>query len=152
MAAAAMKEPLPIVLMILRASVSIVFVYAGVEKAMRPSDFAETIANFHLVSRPIGAAIALYLPYLEIICGIALLTYRFRAGSLLLLLIMSVLFMVVHLSAIWRDIDPKCGCLGANTSSNLSLLIDVMVIALLGSIHALGVAVSRPHSCSCPFD
>jgi methylamine utilization protein MauE len=46
-----------------------VFVYAGSIKAIDPARFLTTIQNYHPVPPPAAAAVAFYLPWLEVCCG-----------------------------------------------------------------------------------
>jgi uncharacterized membrane protein YphA (DoxX/SURF4 family) len=49
-----------------------IFIYAGVLKVLDPVQFAHDIDNYKILPWPISAALAFYLPWLEIFCGLAL--------------------------------------------------------------------------------
>jgi uncharacterized membrane protein YphA (DoxX/SURF4 family) len=130
----------PLVSRGLRLAVGGLFIYAGILKALDPAQFATDIANYRLIPWPAGAALALYLPWLEILCGGALFFKNFRPGAPLLLAALCLIFLVALASAIIRGLDISCGCFGYAGSNSLrhSLLLDVVVLASLIFILAVG--------------
>ena len=58
-----------------------VFVYAGVLKVRDPLQFANDISNYRIIPWSVGVGLAFYLPWLELLCGLALVFHRFFAGS-----------------------------------------------------------------------
>jgi uncharacterized membrane protein YphA (DoxX/SURF4 family) len=88
------------------------FIYAGVIKALDPVEFAGDIDNYKTLPWPIGVRLAFYLPWLEILCGLALITrVLYRGGVFILTLLMSV-FIVATIAAKARGLDISCGCFG----------------------------------------
>jgi len=49
-----------------------IFIYAGAIKALDPVRFARDIDNYKILPWTIAAELAFYLPWLEIVCGVAL--------------------------------------------------------------------------------
>ena len=95
------------------------FIYAGALKAWDPVKFATDISNFRILSWPIGVRLAFYLPWLEIISGLALLVGWMRSGAVAILTGLTAVFIVATISAQARGINLECGCFGA-ASKNLS--------------------------------
>ena len=95
-----------------RVALGAVFVYAGVQKALAPDDFAWAVYHYRLVPYPAAAAIALYLPWLEIACGAGVWWRRTRIGALNLLLGLCLVFAGALASAWLRHLDIACGCFG----------------------------------------
>lgn len=89
-----------------------VFVYAGGIKAIDPAQFFTTIQNDHLISPLAAAAVAFYLPWLEVCCGAALIFRRLYLGAIATAMLMMATFMVVLTSAQLRGLNVACGCLG----------------------------------------
>ena len=88
------------------------FIYAGVIKVLDPVEFAGDIDNYKTLPWPIGVRLAFYLPWLEILCGLALITrVLYRGGVLILTVLMSV-FIVATIVAKARGLDITCGCFG----------------------------------------
>ena len=109
-----------------------VFIYAGALKAWDPVSFAKDIQNFRILPWPVGVRVAFYLPWLEIVCGIALLTGWMRSGALAILTALTVIFIAATVAAHARGIDLECGCFGSATK-NLSftwhMVIDFALLA-----------------------
>lgn len=97
-----------------------IFLYAGILKAANPVHFASDISNYHILPWAIGVRFAFYLPWLEIICGLALIFHRLFTGAVAISTGLIVLFIGVTISAKARDIDISCGCFGT-ASSRLTL-------------------------------
>jgi uncharacterized membrane protein YphA (DoxX/SURF4 family) len=108
------------------------FVYAGVLKVWDPVRFAGDIENYHVLPWSVNVRLAFYLPWLEIICGLALIFRRLYSGALALLLVLLLVFLGVSIAAKARGIDITCGCFG-HVSDQLSfawhLVLDFAILA-----------------------
>lgn len=111
------RRPLLATLLI---SVAGVFLVAGTLKAWDPAAFADDLRNYRLFPWPAAVALALYLPWLEISVGIAVLHPRTRRAALWLALALCIGFLATLLQAWARGLDISCGCLGKGTSSGLA--------------------------------
>ena len=108
------------------------FIYAGALKAWDPVKFATDIHNFRILSWPIGVRLAFYLPWLEIVCGVALLVGWLRSGAIAVLTGLTLIFIVATVSAQARGIDLECGCFGSASKdlsfgSHMAILIGMLV-------------------------
>jgi len=110
------------------------FIYAGVVKALDPVRFAGDIENYHILPWPVGVRLAFYLPWLEILCGLALIFRRLYSGALVLVLALMLVFIGATISAKARGLDISCGCFG-HVSDQLSfawhLVLDLVLITAL---------------------
>ncbi|MGI8820729.1 MAG: MauE/DoxX family redox-associated membrane protein [Chthoniobacterales bacterium] len=122
----------------LSAAVGVVFIYAGVLKALDPVKFASDIQNFHLLSYPLAVRLAFYLPWLEIICGLGLIGGWLREGATAILTGLTVIFILATVAAKVRGINLDCGCFGSATK-NLTftwhLVIDFALLGALLGVH-----------------
>jgi putative oxidoreductase len=118
---------------VLRIFIGGLFVVAGVLKALDPAQFAADIDHYHLLPYFAVAPLALYLPWLEMICGFAAMAGAARRSALVLLLGLTVIFTIAVASAWMRGLDITCGCFGAASALPLSfaLLRDVVLCAIL---------------------
>lgn len=94
------------------------FLYAGAMKMLDPSAFASEIANYRLVPWNVAAAGALFLPWLEITCGIALIAGRCRLGALLIFDALLLVFIGALAYAGMRGLDISCGCFGSSIENS----------------------------------
>jgi uncharacterized membrane protein YphA (DoxX/SURF4 family) len=130
---------------ILRLLAGGVFLVAGVLKVLDPAHFAADIDHFRLLPYFAVAPLALYLPWLEIICGLAVFVSAWRRSALVLLLVMTVVFIAAITSAWMRGLDIRCGCFGA--ASTAPLVVDLAFDLVLGGVLVWLLRVeSRPES------
>eukprot|EP01031_Cornospumella_fuschlensis_P018193 gene18193-22269_t len=87
-----------------------VFIYAGILKAWRPLTFLDDVRSFAILPDPYAALLAIFLPWLEIFSGIAVITGLLRRGGLLLLNASLIVFLAAIIVAWFRGTDIRCGC------------------------------------------
>ena len=87
-----------------------VFVYASVYKIGYAAEFAETIASYQIVPALAVNAVALALPWLELICGALLVAgVRVRTVSAMLGALL-VVFSIAVVVNMLRETPIDCGC------------------------------------------
>ena len=107
------------------------FIYAGAVKIIDPVEFARDIDNYKMLPWPVGVWLALYLPWLEIFCGLALITRILFRGSVFIVTVLMSLFIVASIFAKTRGLDVSCGCFGhASKYLNFSwhLALDFLLL------------------------
>ena len=127
---------------LLRLIIGATFIYAGVVKTLLPARFTSDIHNYRLLPWSIAVTLAFYLPWLEIVCGLAVVLGRFYRAAVAILLALTIIFIVASTTARMRGIDISCGCFG-QLSNNLSfgwhlglnIMLLVALIALWSSKH-----------------
>jgi putative oxidoreductase len=134
------SEEMRLVCRIIDLLVGGIFVFAGITKLadihplhfLDPMEFARGIDNYKLLPWQISVGMALYLPWLEILCGLALIFRRLYSGALALLLALLLVFIGATIAAKARGIDITCGCFG-HVSDQLSfawhLVLDFAILA-----------------------
>lgn len=128
MAASPVERPLTTALRWLLAAI---FLAAGVLKAWDPAATAQAIAHYHLLPAGLTPYAGLYVPWLEIVVGLALLGRRWRAGAWLLALLLSGSFLVFTGSALARGLDINCGCFGNGTGHlPWTAALDVVMVGV----------------------
>jgi hypothetical protein len=119
------------------------FIYAGVVKVVDPVEFARDIDNYKMLSWQLSVWIGLYLPWLEIFCGLALIARVLYRGSVLILTALMALFIVITIIAKARGLDISCGCFG-HASKYLSFAWHIALdFLLLGGLVLLWKSFSR---------
>ena len=109
-----------------------IFIYAGVIKVLDPVGFAGDIDNYKILPWTIGVGLAFYLPWLEILCGLALIARRLYLGGLSILTALISIFIVATVAAKVRGLDITCGCFGhasKNWSFSTHLALDLLLLA-----------------------
>lgn len=102
--------PSKIILLLLRLGLGGVFIYAGALKIVDAAEFARAIHNYQLTPRLVSTLVAVYLPWLEVLAGLALIVRRLPLGAALALTTMSAVFLLALTSAWARGLDISCGC------------------------------------------
>jgi putative oxidoreductase len=114
-----------------------VFIYAGVVKVLDPVQFGNDIDNYKSLPWFVSVRLALYLPWLEIFCGIALAFRFLYRGGLWILTALILVFIGVTIAAKVRGLDISCGCFG-HASQNWSfpqhLAVDLAIFAALAAL------------------
>lgn len=120
------------------------FIYAGAVKIVDPAEFARDIDNYKMLPWQASVWMGLYLPWLEILCGLALIARVLYRGGVFILTALMVLFIVITIIAKARGLDISCGCFG-HASKYLSfawhLVLDFL---LLGGLVLLWKSSPRP--------
>jgi len=101
------------ILFAFRLMVGGVFIWTGLLKIFDPLGFAQNIANYKVFPQGISFFLALFLPWIEVICGAFLIVGIFRGASSLLLSGLLSVFLVLIILTILRGIDIDCGCFGS---------------------------------------
>ena len=106
---------------------SAIFIWAGVEKIMQPTAFAQAIAAYKILPNAWVPLMAGVLPWVEVWAALALLWPRFRSAGALIVAGLSLVFAVAVTSAMVRGLDITCGCFGLSSGKVgwKTLLLDV---------------------------
>jgi uncharacterized membrane protein YphA (DoxX/SURF4 family) len=107
-----------------------VFIYGGYTKVQAELQFAAAIAAYRLVPDRFLLPVATYLPWVEIVLGILILTSlktRWVAGFATALL---SFFIVILTITYLRGIEANCGCFGVGEPiSPLTIVRDSLFLA-----------------------
>jgi putative oxidoreductase len=123
-----------------------IFIYAGALKAIDPVQFGSDIDNYKILPWPVSVALAFYLPWLEILCALALIFRFLYRGALSILMVLIVTFTLATIAARVRGLDITCGCFG-HVSQHWSFPSHLATnLAILASLLALGISnrLSKP--------
>jgi uncharacterized membrane protein YphA (DoxX/SURF4 family) len=114
-----------------------IFVYAGVLKVLDPVQFGLDIDNYKSLPWFISVRFAFYLPWLEILCGAALIFRFLYRGGLSILTLLTLVFIGATIAAKARGLDITCGCFG-HASQHWSfpqhLAIDLAIFIALAAL------------------
>ncbi len=109
-----------LLILILRLIFGGLFIWSGIAKLKDPISFADAVRNFQMVGDPIAPALALFIPWVELIAGIAVMIWgkSFGKGGALILVSSIVIFTVAIIIAWIRGLDISCGCFGGTGEIN----------------------------------
>jgi len=102
----------------------ILFIYASIDKIADPAYFAGTIQNYQLIPVWLINISAITLPWLELLCGVLLLTGVWHRSASLIITLLMIVFIIAISSAIFRGLDIECGCYGSGTSADWTRIVE----------------------------
>lgn len=118
--------------------VGLAFVYAGTLKLLDLEPFVSSILTYGLFDFGQAVVIGSWVPPLEILAGLGVLLKRWRAGGLVILSGLLVVFLAMIIQAFVRGLEIDCGCFGdtaADGGGYWGLIIrdTIMLLSLLGA-------------------
>ena len=119
--------------------IGLVFIAAALPKIGDPQSFSLAVHNFRLLPLFMENLVALSLPWIELVAGLAMVFgVRARAGGLLTSAMM-IAFTVAVAIAMARGLDVECGCFGTSDGTRVGAqkLLEntgLTVLALLGTL------------------
>lgn len=122
-----------------------VFGLAGALKLVDPVGFADAIYRYRLLPWGGSLALAVYLPWLELVCALALGIARLRRPAVAVMAGLCMIFLGALVAARARGLELSCGCFGGAASGSdigLAIVRDVVVLGL--AIAYLVSAARRP--------
>lgn len=111
---------------LIRLAIGIVFVYAAISKISHPDQFARIIYNYHILPGGVLNLFALFLPWVEILCGLMLITGFWHKSATVILTGMTVVFIIALSTALIRGVNIECGCF-STTSRGKGPVVDLIV-------------------------
>ncbi len=126
--------------------IGLTFIYASIHKILAPADFAKIIYGYDLFPAVLINLIAIILPFIELVSGLALILGIFpRAASLIISVTMLAFIAALTINLV-RGHQFDCGCFsfsrtGDPPSAWFSLLRDIVLFIM--SLHVTSYAGIR---------
>ena len=118
---------------VVRIALGALFAYAAILKISDPVTFAGSVAAYQILPYFWNYVAAAVLPFVELFCGLLLISgYRVKSAALLITA-MNVVFMAALASTIVRGLDIDCGCFkqgGEKTSAWVAIARDSLFLAM----------------------
>ena len=113
----------------IRFLIGALFLYAAVPDILDTMGFASSIYNYQLFPSSIIGISAAFVPWLEVLVGLALVSgIKIRGASLLISLLVVVFISLAAISAI-RGLDIDCGCFsGVERKANWLAIFEDLVL------------------------
>ena len=117
---------------IVRWMLGAIFLLAGALKIAHPGDFYSDLLAYE-VDLPDGIfrCIAIAVPWLEVVCGGALLADFWPETVRLLVMALCLIFVLMLGQAVLRGLDLNCGCFGRGASGWFNRPIAALARAVL---------------------
>ncbi len=107
---------------------------ASIDKIADPLAFARSIEDYRILSGPLAMIVATVLPWVEMICGMAIIFGLIIPGAALLSGALLIVFTLAVLSALFRGLDISCGCFSQDPTAArlgwMKVVENVILIAL----------------------
>ncbi len=127
---------LHLAMILMRMALGCVFIYASWYKIARPAEFAQAIANYRLLPQALINPAALLLPWVEVVCGVGLVSGLMRRGSALVIGILLLAFIAALAISLVRGLDIHCGCFSLGAGSGPKLYLDIVLDMVLLAVAA----------------
>ncbi|OQB43104.1 MAG: Methylamine utilization protein MauE [Candidatus Latescibacteria bacterium ADurb.Bin168] len=117
-----------------------VFLVYGASKIPNLGDFARSIENYQLLPDALVNALAITLPWIEVVAALALLFRRSAPGAVVTVGGMTLVFTIAIISALMRGLDINCGCLDTGTDADARnnllqhLVFDLFLLVLAAHV------------------
>jgi len=121
-------------LFFVRIILSVVFIYAGMEKISDPAGFSDSINNYKILPLFTVNFPAIILPWIELIAGVLLLFgIRVKENSFIISVLLSIFIIAIVISLI-RGLNIDCGCFGTFSGSKVGIykLIENSLLLIAG--------------------
>ena len=115
------------------------FIYASYHKILAPADFAKIVYGYALFPNGAINLIAIVLPFIELITGLALILGIYPRSAILIINGMLVAFIIVLSINLIRGHEFDCGCFsvkedGFLSSAKPTLVRDIIYLMLGGHV------------------
>ncbi|PJA30274.1 MAG: hypothetical protein CO189_00395 [candidate division Zixibacteria bacterium CG_4_9_14_3_um_filter_46_8] len=112
-----LHKALEVLALVTRVALGVIFVYASIDKAIHPAEFAKIIHYYRILPGFLINLWAITLPWIELTCGLLLILGWYREGALTILTVLLVTFMIAIGVNIIRGVDLNCGCFTVSESA-----------------------------------
>lgn len=109
-------------LLLLRIILSLVFIFAGIEKISSPAVFSESISNYKLFPSFHINFSAITLPWIELISGVLLLFGVSVKENAAIITALLVFFTIAVIISLFRGLNIDCGCFGTQLGEKVGML------------------------------
>ncbi|HDH97063.1 MAG TPA: DoxX family membrane protein [Proteobacteria bacterium] len=117
----------------LRLFLGALFIYASIHKIESPDRFLLAVINYRFLPEFVARPFAAVLPWLELFCGLGLITGALLRGASLITSLLYLSFVVALAQALARGLDISCGCFSANGVESIHIWTFVRDVALFAA-------------------
>ncbi|HKO58815.1 MAG TPA: MauE/DoxX family redox-associated membrane protein [Thermoanaerobaculia bacterium] len=113
-------------------ALGVIFIAAALPKIVDPPSFAHMIYNYRLVPGPLLNVMALFMPWLELLCGLALVLGIWREAARNLVALLLATFVIAIGINLLRSNAIDCGCFDVSAAGKTreERLADMWLVVL----------------------
>ena len=129
--------------LVLRWVLGLIFIWAALSKIANPQDFyASTLAYRLPFPRELLALGAVILPWLELLCGLMLLSKVWSRAATAWAVILCLFFVVLTGQAWMRGLTISCGCMKLDfLDAHTQAVFESVAFACVRAVVFLGIAI-----------
>ena len=109
------------ILLAARIIIGLIFIFASIAKITDPATFAKEINNYGIVPFYFTNIMSLVLPWVELICGIFLISGVRLKSSSAISVVLYIIFTVAVGIALIKGLNITCGCHTKITAENVGV-------------------------------
>jgi uncharacterized membrane protein YphA (DoxX/SURF4 family) len=125
---------------LLRLALGVMFLFSGLVKIRLPYQFLAIVCDYRVFGPRQSAIVAASIPWMEIGIGLCLLSRLLVPGAFLLAGALGAVFVALVGSAVYRQMNIKCGCFLSNDNISAATVLRsslVLVAAMIGLVLSL---------------
>ena len=123
--------------------IGLTFIYASFHKILAPADFAKIVYGYDLFPNEAINVIAIVIPFVELIAGLALILGIYPRAAALIINGMLVAYTIVLSINLIRGHEFDCGCFSAKEAGIFSSAESTLVRDIVYLILALQIFLYR---------
>jgi len=136
-----LPSPLNFAAIVLRVALGLVFMWAAYDKILHPEAFAKIVYDYRILPDSLVNLAALFLPWFELCCGLALVCNRLSRGAAIACVVLLAVFLATLAFNHARGLDVACGCFSTQAKAasiwfELGRDAVLLIAAALVAIHA----------------
>lgn len=122
-----------------------IFLYASYDKILHPEALSEIIFNYKILPPQMVNLAAIILPWLEAVCGAALVLGVNARGAAALTALLMTVFMAALGFNLMRGVDVQCGCF-TTAPAEAKAIFDIArdAVILLLALYVLASLTNKP--------
>lgn len=103
-----------------------IFLFSSVGKIADPEAFHAVVINYRLLPPSLVTATAVIFPWIEALCGLALILGRYEKGAALLVSTMMIVFIGIGFYNGYRGLNIACGCFSLTAKAPSSIAVNTL--------------------------
>jgi uncharacterized membrane protein YphA (DoxX/SURF4 family) len=109
-------------ILFLRIGFGLLLIFAAIAKIKLPLPFARAVANYRVFGEGLSYWSAVFIPYLEIIMGLLLISGIWLDAAITLNALLMSTFLILVIQAYARGLNISCGCFSVDDPTAIGII------------------------------